>query len=66
MYSPVRMASRVVLVALCALLVAPTWGAQVVPVCEALAGLNHFSIVTDITKKGTRLSALMKQLISLT
>jgi hypothetical protein len=28
-----------------------------------LPGLNHFSIVTDLTKKGTRLSALMKQLI---
>jgi arylformamidase len=39
------------------------WGPKSVPVCEDLAGLNHFSIVTDLTKKGTRLSALMKQLL---
>jgi hypothetical protein len=30
-----------------------------------LAGLNHFSIVTDLTKKGTRLSALTKALLDL-
>ncbi len=44
-------------------LIHQTWGPQTVPVCEALPGLNHFSIVTDLTKKGTRLNALMKQLI---
>jgi arylformamidase len=44
-------------------LIHQTWGPRTVPVCEELAGLNHFSIVTDLTKKGTRLSALMKQLI---
>jgi arylformamidase len=44
-------------------LIHQTWGPQTVPVCEDLAGLNHFSIVTELTKKGTRLSALMKQLI---
>ena len=44
-------------------LIHQTWGPRTVPVCEAFAGLNHFSIVTDLTKKGTRLSALMKQLI---
>ena len=47
-------------------LIHQTWGPKTVPVCEDLPGLNHFNIVTDITKKGTRLSALMKQLISLT
>jgi len=46
-------------------LIHQTWGPKTVPVCESLAGLNHFSIVTDLTKKGTRLSALMKQLIQL-
>jgi arylformamidase len=46
-------------------LIHQTWGPKTVPVCEDLAGLNHFSIVTDLTKKGTRLSALMKQLIQL-
>ncbi len=47
-------------------LIHQTWGPKTVPICEALPGLNHFSIVTDLTKKGTRLSALMKQLIQLT
>jgi arylformamidase len=46
-------------------LIHQTWGPKTVPVCEALSGLNHFSIVTDLTKQGTRLSALMKQLIQL-
>ena len=44
-------------------LIHQTWGPKTVPVCEDLAGLNHFSIVTELTKKGTRLSALMKQLL---
>jgi arylformamidase len=44
-------------------LIHQTWGPRTVPVCEDLAGLNHFSIVTDLTKKGTRLSALMLQLL---
>ena len=44
-------------------LIHQTWGPKTVPVCEDLTGLNHFSIVTDLTKKGTRLSALMKQLL---
>ena len=44
-------------------LIHQTWGPKTVPVCEALPGLNHFSIVTDLTKKGARLNALMKQLI---
>ena len=44
-------------------LIHQTWGPKTVPVCEALPGLNHFSIVTDLTKKGTRLNALMKQLL---
>jgi arylformamidase len=44
-------------------LIHQTWGPKTVPVCEDLAGLNHFSIVSDLTKKGTRLSALMKQLL---
>lgn len=44
-------------------LIHQTWGPKTVPVSEALAGLNHFSIVTDLTKKGTRLNALMRQLL---
>jgi arylformamidase len=44
-------------------LIHQTWGPKTVPVCEALPGLNHFSIVSDLTKKGTRLNALLKQLL---
>ena len=46
-------------------LIHQTWGPKTVPVCEDLPGLNHFNIVTELAKKGTRLSALMKQLINL-
>jgi arylformamidase len=44
-------------------LIHQTWGPKSVPVCEALPGLNHFNIVTDLSRKGTRLNTLMKQLI---
>lgn len=44
-------------------LIHQTWGPKTVPVCEALPGLNHFNIVTDLSRKGTRLNTLMKQLI---
>jgi arylformamidase len=44
-------------------LIHQTWGPKTVPVCEALPGLNHFNIVTDLAHKGTRLNTLMKQLI---
>ena len=44
-------------------LIHQTWGPKTVPVCEALPGLNHFSIVSDLTKKGARLNALLKQLL---
>ena len=45
-------------------LIHQAWGPQTVPVCEALPGLNHFSIVTDLTLSGTRLNALAQQLIA--
>jgi len=44
-------------------LIHQAWGPQTVPVCEALPGLNHFSIVTDMTRAGTRLNGLAKALI---
>lgn len=44
-------------------LIHQAWGPQTVPVCEALLGLNHFSIVTDMTRAGTRLNDLAKALI---
>ena len=45
-------------------LIHQAWGPKTVPVCEDLGGLNHFSIVTDLTRPGTRLHALAKQLIA--
>lgn len=44
-------------------LIHQAWGPETVPVCEALPGLNHFSIVTDLTRSGTRLNELAKALI---
>jgi arylformamidase len=45
-------------------LIHQAWGPKTVPVCEDLAGLNHFNIVIDLTRPGTRLHALAKQLIA--
>ena len=45
-------------------LIHQAWGPKTVPVCEDLGGLNHFSIVTDLTRPGARLHALAKQLIA--
>jgi len=44
-------------------LIQQSWGHQTVPVCEELPGLNHFSIVTDLTRVGSRLHALTQTLI---
>jgi len=46
-------------------LIRQAWGAKVVPVCEALPGLNHFSIVSAMTEPGHRLNQLGKQLMGL-
>ena len=46
-------------------LIRRVWSQRVVPVCEALPGLNHFSVVTALTEPGHRLNALARQLISL-
>ena len=45
-------------------LIHQAWGPQTVPVCEDLPGLNHFSIVTDLTRVGSRLHTLAQQLIA--
>ena len=44
-------------------LIHQAWGPKTVPVCEDLAGLNHFSIVTDLTRPGSRLHALAQALV---
>lgn len=44
-------------------LILQAWGAERVPVCEALDGLNHFSVLEDLCLPGQRLNALALQLI---
>ena len=44
-------------------LIHQAWGPKTVPVCEDLPGLNHFSVVTELTRVGSRLNALAKTLI---
>ena len=45
-------------------LIQKAWGAKVVPVCEDLPGLNHFSVLDDLTQPGTRLHTLAAQQIA--
>ena len=45
-------------------LIQQAWGKSVVPVCEALPGLNHFSVVEDLVVRGSRLNALARQLLA--
>jgi arylformamidase len=45
-------------------LIHQTWGPRAVPVCEALPGLNHFSVLGDLIQSGTRLNDLMQKLIA--
>ena len=44
-------------------LIHQAWGPKTVPVCEALPGLNHFSVVTALTQAGSRLNELAKTLV---
>ena len=45
-------------------LIRQAWGARVVPVCENLPGLNHFSVVSALTQPGHRLHTLAAQLVA--
>jgi arylformamidase len=47
-------------------LIEQAWGSRVVPVREALLGLNHFSIVEALVQPGHRLHQLALQLIAAT
>ena len=40
------------------------WGRRVVPVCEALPGLNHFSMLGALSRPGTRVNQLALALLS--
>ena len=44
-------------------LIRRVWGPRVVPVCEALPGLNHFSILQALTQPGHRLNHLARGLL---
>jgi arylformamidase len=44
-------------------LIQKAWGAQRVPVCEALPGLNHFSILQALVEPGHRLNTLALALL---
>jgi arylformamidase len=39
------------------------WGDERVPVCEALPGLNHFSVLESLVEPGQRLNGLALQLL---
>lgn len=45
-------------------LIREAWGARAVPVCEALPSLNHFSILDDLARPGTRLHDLARAMIA--
>lgn len=44
-------------------LIAQAWGRRVVPVCEELPGLNHFSIMGVLAQPGSRLHTLANELL---
>ena len=45
------------------MLMQKAWGKARVPVCEALPGLNHFSVLESLVDPGQRLNALALQLL---
>ena len=45
-------------------LIRDAWGPKAVPVCEALPGLNHFSVLEAMVEPGHRLNALALELLS--
>jgi arylformamidase len=46
-------------------LIRERWGAATVPVCESLAGLNHFNVLHDLVDPDARLHALARELLGL-
>ena len=45
------------------MMIQSAWGKKTVPVCEAVAGRNHFSVLEDLTAPWTRLHKLASKLI---
>lgn len=46
-------------------LIQQAWGRRVVPLCEALPGQDHFSIVGELTRAGSRLHDITRQWLAL-
>ena len=44
-------------------LIQDAWGRSVVPVCEALPGLNHFSVLEALVQPGHRLHQIALELL---
>jgi arylformamidase len=44
-------------------LIRKAWGEARVPVCEALPGLNHFSVLDSLVEPGARLNELALELL---
>ncbi len=47
-------------------LIQQAWGRKTVPVCEAMPGLNHFSVVEALVQPGHRLNVLAMKLLKQT
>jgi arylformamidase len=45
-------------------LIRQAWGSQRVPVCEALPGLHHFSVLDSLVEDGSRLNRLAWELLA--
>jgi arylformamidase len=45
-------------------LIQTAWGQRAVPVCEALPGLNHFSVLEALAQPGHRLNGLARELLA--
>ena len=46
-------------------LIQQRWGRKVVPVCEALPGLNHFSILDSLVHPDGRLHQLTREFLGI-
>ena len=46
-------------------LIAETWGPAAVPVCEAVPGRNHMSVLRELAEPGSRTHRLARQLLGL-
>ena len=45
-------------------LIQQAWGRRVVPVCDEVPGLNHFSMLGALAQPGTRVNQLALELLA--